>query len=198
MVMPARSAASRHRLPDDLLCNGHICPPALHRTWEQIGLGLHPAPVLAQSLQQLRGQQHVAITATLALTHMNDHALAVDIGDLEVAHLGPAQAGCIQHHHHGAMHQVTGRIDQPRYLLLVEYGRKPPLTLGKWNVIGKVWPPSVLTKRKRRAQVRSSDGPRGKLAIAKQMKPDTAGYDPGPNDTASDGSTSRKSSTAWR
>ena len=58
-------------LPDDLLCNGNICSPTLHRTWEQIGLGLHPAPILAQSLQQLRGQQHVTIAATLALAHMN-------------------------------------------------------------------------------------------------------------------------------
>ena len=68
---------------------------------------------------------------TLAVTHMNDHALAVDIGDPEVAHLGPAQASCIQHHHHGAMHQVAGRINETRHLLLVKYGWKPPLPPGK-------------------------------------------------------------------
>src|SRR5271166_3689348 len=84
-----------HGLPDDLLCNGNVGSPALHRTWEQVGLGLHPAPVLAQSLQQLRSQQHIAVPATLALTYMNDHTLAVDIGHREMAQLGPAQAGCI-------------------------------------------------------------------------------------------------------
>ena len=57
--------------------------------------GLHPAPVLAQSLQQLRSQQHVAVNATLAAAHMNHHALAVDVGDLEMAQLGPAQARCV-------------------------------------------------------------------------------------------------------
>jgi hypothetical protein len=62
---------------------------------------------------------------------MNDHALAVDVGDLEVAQLGPAQAGCIQHHQHGAMHQVPSRINQPRYLFLTEYSRQLPGTLGK-------------------------------------------------------------------
>ena len=149
-----------HRLPDDLLCNGNVSPPALHRPWEQIGLGLHPAPVLAQGLQQLRGQQHVTITATLALTHMNDHALAVDIGDLEVAHLGPAQAGCIQHHHHGAMHQVAGRIDETRHLLLIKYGRKPPLTLGKRDVIWKVRSPESLHEEKTQSASSESDGPR--------------------------------------
>lgn len=34
-----------HRLPDDLLCDGNVGPPALHRPWEQVSLGLHPAPV---------------------------------------------------------------------------------------------------------------------------------------------------------
>ena len=116
-----------HSLPDDLLRNGHISPPALHRTWEQIGLGLHPAPVLAQGLQQLRGQQHVAIAAALALTDMNDHALAVDVGDLEVAQLGPAQPGCIQHHQHGAMHQVLAESISRATSCWSEYGRQPPL-----------------------------------------------------------------------
>src|SRR5450631_1599980 len=36
-----------HGLPDNLLCNGYVGPPALHRTWKKIGLGLHPSPVLA-------------------------------------------------------------------------------------------------------------------------------------------------------
>src|ERR1035441_450871 len=48
-----------YRLPDDLFRNRDIGPPSLHRTWEQIGLGLHPAPILAQSLQQLGGQQDI-------------------------------------------------------------------------------------------------------------------------------------------
>src|ERR1035437_9197837 len=34
-----------HGLPDDLLCNGHVGPPALYCAWEKIGLGLHPSPV---------------------------------------------------------------------------------------------------------------------------------------------------------
>src|ERR1035441_1603926 len=85
---------------------------------------------------------------------------AVDIGDLEVAHLGPAQARCIQHHHHGAMHQVAGRIDQPCYLLLVKYGRQSQLTLGEWNVIGKVGPPESLDEKKTQSASSEPDSPR--------------------------------------
>src|SRR5208337_2224951 len=156
-----------HGLPDDLLCNGHVGSPALHRTWEQVGLGLHPAPVLAQSLQQLRSQQHIAVPATLALAYMNDHTLAVDIGDREMAQLGPAQAGCIQHHQHGAMHQVAGRVDQSRHLLLVKYGRQSTLPLGKWNVIGKVWPAKRLDEKKTQCRRAAFDGPGRELALAK-------------------------------
>src|SRR5579862_9539205 len=42
-----------HGFPDDLRSNGLICPPVVHCTWKQVGPGLHPAPVLAKSLQQL-------------------------------------------------------------------------------------------------------------------------------------------------
>src|ERR1022692_725334 len=45
-----------HGLPHDLRSNGHICPPVVHRAWEQIGLRLHPAPVLTKCLQQLGAQ----------------------------------------------------------------------------------------------------------------------------------------------
>jgi len=54
---------------------------------------------------------------------MDDHPRAVDICDLEVAHLGATQARCIQHHQHGAVHEVAGQIDQPRYFLLVKNDR---------------------------------------------------------------------------
>src|ERR1019366_8563051 len=76
-----------HGLPHDLRSDGHICPPVVHRAGEQIGLRLHPAPVLTQSLQQLGAQENIAIAASLALVDMNDHAFAVDIGDLEMAQL---------------------------------------------------------------------------------------------------------------
>src|ERR1019366_807682 len=74
-----------HSLPHDLRSNGHVCPPVVHRAWEQIGLGFHPAPVLTQSLQQLGAQENIAVAAALALVDTNDHAFAVDIGDLEMA-----------------------------------------------------------------------------------------------------------------
>ena len=62
-------------LPDNLLCNRHICPSALHRAWEKVGFGLHPSPVLAQGIQQLRGQQNIAVAPTLAFAHTDARVL---------------------------------------------------------------------------------------------------------------------------
>ena len=82
---PSMFRGLSHSGPDNLLCDGHVGPSVVDGAGKQICLRLHPAPILAQGLQQLRGQQDVAVTAALALANMNDHAFAVDITDLELA-----------------------------------------------------------------------------------------------------------------
>jgi hypothetical protein len=100
---------------------------------------------------------------------MDDHALAVDIGDLEVEQLCPAQSGCVQHHQHGAMHEVAGRLDEPRYVPLIENRRQSPLSLGKWNVVGKVRPTQRLDEQKAKCGGATLDGSGRQLALAKQI-----------------------------
>jgi hypothetical protein len=82
-----------HSLPHDLRHNGHIRTPVVYHAWEQVGPGLHPAPVLTQSVQQLGAQENIAVPAAVALVDMNDHAFAVDIGDLEMTKFRAANAG---------------------------------------------------------------------------------------------------------
>ncbi len=83
-LMPACLAASAIAAQTIFFSDGHISPPICSPYWEQVGLRLHPAPVLAQSVQKLGGQQNIAIAAALALMDMNDHARAVDVGDLQM------------------------------------------------------------------------------------------------------------------
>lgn len=52
-------------------------------------LGLAPSPVVAQNLQQLRRQHHLA--RELALANVDDHPLAVDVGDLTIERLLTAE-----------------------------------------------------------------------------------------------------------
>ena len=53
--------------------------------WKQphAWLALEPVPVLAELVEQLWAQQDIAIFAALATLDMNDHALAVDVGDFQ-------------------------------------------------------------------------------------------------------------------
>ncbi len=44
-----------------------------------------PAPILAQRLQQLRAEWKVAVATALALAHMDNHTLTIDV-------LGPSGA----------------------------------------------------------------------------------------------------------
>ena len=50
---------------------------------EQIVTRLEPSPVDTQVLEQGRAQGQVAVLVSLAIDHMDDHALAVDVGDLQ-------------------------------------------------------------------------------------------------------------------
>ncbi len=61
---------------------------------------------------------------------MNDHALAVDITDLQTGYFGTTCACGIERHQQDAMKGELGRIDQPRDLILTEYLRAS--TLNHW------------------------------------------------------------------
>src|SRR5882672_10483710 len=95
-------------LPEHFGCNRLIRSPVVYRARKQIRLGAHPAPVLAQSLQQFRTEWHISITVPLAMPDMDEHARAVDVGNLEVAQFRPAHSSGVQRHQHGAMEQITG------------------------------------------------------------------------------------------
>ena len=60
-------------------------------------------PVGAEDLQQPRGEHDVAILPALALADADDHALAVDVGGLQLGDFGDAQAGGIGGHEDGAV-----------------------------------------------------------------------------------------------
>src|ERR1039458_3485501 len=68
------------------------------------------------------------------------------------------------------MHQVPGRVIETRHLLLVQYGRQSPLTLGERNVIGKIRPAQRLDEEKTQRRGAAFDGSGRELALAKQIR----------------------------
>src|SRR5580693_6150061 len=74
--------------PEHLRSDRFIGTPTVLCSGKQIGLGMHPAPILAQSLEQFRTEWHIPIAVSLPVPDMDQHADAIDVLDLEMAHLG--------------------------------------------------------------------------------------------------------------
>jgi len=76
--------------------------------------------VCAHGLEQCRTQRQVAILASLAVDHADDHALAVDISPLQARRLRTSHPGAIEQHQQRAVEQGSTRVDQTRYFFLAE------------------------------------------------------------------------------
>src|ERR1035437_4115827 len=103
---------------------------AMATGWKQVGAWLEPAPVGAQSLQQCRTERQVAILPALAVHHVDNHALAVDVGYLQPGNLGAAHARAVENHQQCALEQAAAGVDQTRDFFLAQDVGQFPLHLG--------------------------------------------------------------------
>src|SRR5208337_2414400 len=81
-------------------------------------------PPDAQKREQMRRQHHIAILAALALLDADQHALAVNVGDLERDHFRGAQTRSIGHAQGRFVFEPWCRIEQPRHLFRAEHPRQ--------------------------------------------------------------------------
>jgi hypothetical protein len=102
---------------------------------------LEPAPVDTQRIEQSWAQHDVAILASLAAADMDDHALAVDVADLQVSDFSAPSAGGIQRHQQDAVEGPLRCIDETCDLLLAEHLRQVQDLLRVWR-LGNA-PPSL-------------------------------------------------------
>jgi hypothetical protein len=72
----------------------------------------------------MRRQHHVAILAALALLHADQHPFAVDVGDLERAHLGGTQSRTLGHAQRRLVFEPRCDIEQPRHLFRAQHHRQ--------------------------------------------------------------------------
>jgi hypothetical protein len=91
-------------------------------------------------LEQNRAEHDIAIFTALAAADMHDHALAVDIADLESRHLGATRAGGVEGHHQDAVEGGRNGIDEPGDFLLAEDGGQATHLLG----VGGLFHPAAL------------------------------------------------------
>src|ERR671913_1970999 len=77
---------------------------------------LHPPP-LAQEVEQVGREHDEAVLAPLALLNPDQHAGAVDVGDLQVGDLRDAQAAAVGDAERGAVLEARSMREQQRHLL---------------------------------------------------------------------------------
>src|SRR5271165_7550405 len=90
--------------PEDLGGDGITCGmPSVAGKQPVDRLASQPAPIAAQCLKELGAEHDIAVLATLASPDVNDHALAVDIADLQMRCFCATCARGIQRHQQDAM-----------------------------------------------------------------------------------------------
>src|SRR5271170_5135269 len=82
-------------VPDGLVGDGLVGTTLTRGAGKEIAARLLPSPPAAQLLEQLRRERHIAVSGALALADVDDHALAVDVFDLDPCRFGPACSGRI-------------------------------------------------------------------------------------------------------
>jgi transposase len=73
--------------------------------------------------------------ARRALVHTDDHALAVDVRDLQVDDFRHAQTGCVGNHQDGPMLQAGDRVEEGGDLLQAEDNRQADRLPGQWEIL---------------------------------------------------------------
>ena len=105
----------------------HAAPPAL-------------PPPGAQQFEQLRRQHGVAVLAALALLDPQQHALGVDIADLERDNFGDAQPGAVGGGERRLVLRPRCRLQQQRHLLDAEHRRQPARVRHDGEPAGQIRP----------------------------------------------------------
>src|SRR5258708_388509 len=97
--------------------------------------GPRRAPPYTQHFEQARGEHGVAGLASLALLHAEQHALRVDVDDLQRHRLGNTQAGAVTGHQSGAVLQAGNVVEELYDLLVAEHDGQPVRPPDAWELL---------------------------------------------------------------
>ena len=142
---------------------------AVHPRGEQVDLRLEPALVGAQGLQQRLAQWQVAILATLAVYHADDHPLAVDVVDLQADDLGAAHPHAIEDHQQSSLKQTITRVDQTSDFFLAQNAGQLPLKSRIGQELTELRSPQCAYKEEPQNRNMVLNGPRRQLPLLQQV-----------------------------
>jgi hypothetical protein len=133
------------------------------------------AKVLPEFFEQMRAEHYVAVFAPLAAAHVDHHALAVDIADLQIRQLGPSNTSGIESHQDRAVKRNQRRFDQARHFFLTEDYRQVKSLLRIGRFLHTPWLLQCLDEKEAQGADALIHCVVGEFAIAEQMR------DVGPN-----------------
>ena len=82
------------------------------------------SPPHAQNFKQAWGKHRIPVLLSLALLDAKQHALGIDIADLECDSLRDAQAGAIAGHENRAMFEAGDVIEEEDHFFMAEHDRE--------------------------------------------------------------------------
>jgi hypothetical protein len=87
LIDPSLPCGQAHGLPDHFVRDRRVCPPAVARTREELGLRPHPAVVLTQGSEERGTERDLAIAAALAVVDPSIIPLPIDVAHLQMTQL---------------------------------------------------------------------------------------------------------------
>src|SRR5215471_15911354 len=105
-------------------CTNRLFPPRTPVAGKKIDLGFPPFPVGTQDRQQFRRQRDIAILLALALTNVNHHALAINVGHPQSAQFLPTQSSPVQRYENHTVVRSAGGFDESSDFLLTQNYRQ--------------------------------------------------------------------------
>src|SRR5271163_455948 len=94
--------------------------PAIAGKQPLLRLAPESSPVDAKFLEQLQAKHDIAVPGTLAFPDMDNHAIAVDVPDLQMSCFCAARAGGIHGHQQDAMEGCIRGLNQSRDFFLTQ------------------------------------------------------------------------------
>ncbi len=133
--------------------------------------GLRPrrAPPFAQQLEQLRRKHHVTVAPPLALLDPKRHALAIDIGYLEVRDLGHPQACAVGDAERGLVLEAGRGFEETRHFLLAQHHRRRARPLYGRQMPDEVGPFERDLEEEPQRSARRVDAPRTDLLLGQMQ-----------------------------
>ena len=121
-----------HKIENRFGCDGFV----FDVPWEEPVLGAVDFPMLAEGVEENRGEHDVAVLSSFPLLDVDEHAVVVDVGDPEMAGFRDSEAGSVEGHQEGALGERDGGLQQAGDFFRAEYGGQEFGPFGIGNAFG--------------------------------------------------------------